>query len=371
MADIDSTVEAIAAASSLDSRVSLIRRIPEDFGTAQHAAVYSAVAKQVYVPDLAPDFAYVSWREDYELEPFMSTYDRAAQLTSGFTKVNSAELVIAIEQDATTLRIFRVLLGFTPQEFAAATAIVAKELELPAVGVSKLRSLEAGTQSADERTAGVCAELIHRVMTGVMFEAPVGDFRTKLDKPDTAQGWVSVRRYAEQGVPFGMFLHQRQYGGAFRQLLDATSTRRGNILEDAVEQLLEGAGVSFVRTGSHNQAEIERKFSITVKPAPDFVIFDGGRQLRAILECKGANDGGTARDKAARFRSLRTESNRLGGVPLVAVLSGLGWTRTMDALGPVIRDTDGRVFTLANLPTMLSVEPFTGLAQKATKELDR
>ena len=105
-------------------------------------------------------------------------------------------------------------------------------------------------------------------------------------------------------MPYSIFLHQRHYGGAFRQVLDATSGRRG------------------------------------------------------MLECKGTNDGGTARDKALRFQRLRDESVRLGGIPLVAVLGGIGWSRVNDTLGPVVRDTDGRVFTLANLPELLMTTPF-------------
>jgi len=31
-----------------------------------------------------------------------------------------------------------------------------------------------------------------------------------------------------------MFLHQRLYGGAFRQILDATSTKRGDLIEEEV-----------------------------------------------------------------------------------------------------------------------------------------
>ena len=87
---------------------------------------------------------------------------------------------------------------------------------------------------------------------------------------DTAAGWSSVQAYARDGVPFAMFLHQRHYGGAFRQLLDATSTERGNLIEDAVEELLEAHGISFVRTGAHNQREIEERFEVAVHPAPDF-----------------------------------------------------------------------------------------------------
>jgi hypothetical protein len=39
--------------------------------------------------------------------------------------------------------------------------------------------------------------------------------------------------------------------------------------------------------------------------------------------------------------------------------------RTADALGPVIRDTDGRVFTLATLDDMMTVQPFPNLVGSA------
>lgn len=239
--------------------------------------------------------------------------------------------------------------------------MVASDGELPAVSTSAVKSLEAGNRPRHEVAIRCCAETIGRAMAGTLFPAAGPGLTSKLEKPDTAQGWDSVRSYATQGVPLPTFLHQRHYGGAFRQLLDATSTRRGDLLEDAVELLLADAGVPFIRTGSHNQAEIETRFGVTVRPAPDFVFFDDSDTLRGLLESKGANDGGTARDKASRFRSLREEAARLGGVPLFAMLGGLGWTRVGDALGPVVRDTDGRVFTLATLADILSVDPLPTL----------
>lgn len=51
----------------------------------------------------------------------------------------------------------------------------------------------------------------------------------------------------------------------------------------------------------------------------------------------------------------------MGGIPVFAVLGGVGWRRTGDALGPVVRDTDGRVFTLETLNEMLGVEPLPSL----------
>lgn len=133
----------------------------------------------------------------------------------------------------------------------------------------------------------------------------------------------------------------------------AILARRGAVLP-----VLPGHGIRFIRTGSHNQDEITARFEIAVRPAPDFVVYDTAGGLRAMLECKAANDGGTARDKALRFARLRDESVRLGGVPLIAVLGGLGWTRVNDTLGPVIRDCDDRVFSVSNLPDMLTVTPF-------------
>jgi hypothetical protein len=50
-------------------------------------------------------------------------------------------------------------------------------------------------------------------------------------------------------------------------------------------------------------------------------------------------------------------------VPLFAVLAGLGWRRAADALGPAVRDTDGRVFTMPTLQEMLTVQPFPDLVR--------
>jgi hypothetical protein len=52
-------------------------------------------------------------------------------------------------------------------------------------------------------------------------------------------------------------------------------------------------------------------------------------------------------------------------VPVFAVLACLGWRRTADTLGPVVRDTDGRVFTIRTLEAMMTVEPFGGLRREA------
>lgn len=360
---IEATVEAVASAPSWEARVSLIRKIPETFGTAQHAGVYSALAARIYVPNLAQDFAYVYWRDEYELGPLEAAYRAAFDLTRGFTAVTPEDLTRTILTSPITLRIFRLLVAFTAQEFAEALSSVAHDVGGKALSPSRIKAIEAGG-TIPAPAAALCATVIDRAMGGQLFPPPATDaLKSKIHKPDTIDGWNTVRLYARDGVPLAVFLHQRHYGGAFRQLLDATSSDRGGVLETAVASLFDARGVSYLQTGSSDQPEIARRFGVTVRPAPDFVVFSERDTLRAILECKFANDGGTARDKAARFRSLRAEASRLGGIPVFAVLAGLGWKRTADALGPVVQHTDGRTFTLPNLNEMLTVQPFPDLVR--------
>lgn len=78
MTDIDATAAEVAETRDWNARVGLIRRIPEVFGKALHRDVYARIAERVYVPNLAPDFAYVHWRDEYELGPIEEAYTVAS-----------------------------------------------------------------------------------------------------------------------------------------------------------------------------------------------------------------------------------------------------------------------------------------------------
>ncbi|OBI24306.1 hypothetical protein [Mycolicibacter sinensis] len=361
---VAATVEDIVAAPTWEERVRRIRLVPQKHGIAEHTEIYASVARILYVPNLAPDFAYIHEDSFYELPYFQQAYDAAHSATNGFTNVDVDTLAGVIEANPRTLLPLRTILGFTKTEFAHATTVVAGVLDLAALSASKVDSMERRATRTTTEQARVAAMTLVRVLDGTLFAEPPTGLRRKQDKPDTAGGWDTVRQTAQDGVSYATFLHQRHYGGAFRQVLDARSTSRGDTLEDAVAQLFCSNGIQFVRTGSVNQAEIADRFEIHVTPAPDFVVFKthgGTDTVRAMLECKTINDGGTARDKAPRFKNLRDECTRLGGIPLFAVLGGMAWTRVNDTLGPVVRDTDGRVFSPSNLDEMLAVSPFPEL----------
>jgi hypothetical protein len=358
MATLEETVQRIVSAGTWDQRVAQIRLVSQNHGTAQHQEIYARVAREVYVPHLAPDFAYIHSAEFYDLPAFQDAYAAATAATAEFTDLSEGTLAAAIEDNPRMLLALRTILGLIGKEFAQSTQLVAEPLGIKAISAGKVDAMERSGTAVTAEQAMLVARTILHVMDGSLFGDPPGDLHRKQEKYDTQQGWGTVRTLARDGVPYAAFLHQRHYGGAFRQLLDATSTRRGNLLEDAVEELFVEQGVPHIRTGSHNQADIAKRFEISVQPAPDFVVYDDSGTLRGMLECKLVNDGGTARDKALRFERLRAESMRLGGVPLLAVLAGLGWGRVNDTLGPVVRDTEGRVFTLATLPEMMNVAPF-------------
>jgi hypothetical protein len=356
------TIAEIVEAPTWDQRIAKIRLIPQRHGTAEHPEIYAAVARLAYVPDLAPDYAYIHGADFYGQRYFEEVYAAAAKSTAGFTKVSESDLAAAIADNPRILLVLRTIVGFTKEEFSQSTRLAGKTVDLPPLTPSKVDSMERKGTAATPEQARIAAATLCRIMDSSLFGKPPGNLLSKQAKPDTKAGWASVRHFASGGVPFPLFLHQRHYGGAFRQILDATSTLRGNLIEDAVESLFTDNGIPFLRTGTGgNQAVIAERFEVQVTPAPDFVIYDNSGSLRAMLECKTINDGGTARDKAPRFALLRRESIRLGGVPLIAVLGGTGWARVNDTLGPVVRDTDGRVFTLATISRMLSVFPFPSL----------
>jgi transcriptional regulator with XRE-family HTH domain len=250
MATAEVTVTLIERAVSWDERVARIRNVPTLHGTAEHKEIFAEVARRLYVPHLSPDFAYVPVDAFYDLPTFQAAYSAADRATEHFTRISVEHLALVLNEDPTILLPLRVLLGLTRQELAAATKLVAEPLDLKALSASKVDNMERKGSKPTPDQARIVAETIDRAMAQTLFGDPPGELRSKQDKPDTADGWESVHRYAVEGVPLAMFLHQRHYGGAFRQLLDATSTKRGDQIEDVVEALFVQHRIPYIRTGS-------------------------------------------------------------------------------------------------------------------------
>ena len=73
----------------------------------------------------------------------------------------------------------------------------------------------------------------------------------------------------------------------------------------------------------------------------------------------GANDGGTARDKAARIANVAVAAEAAGLTPM-AVIDGIGWVRR-DALVQTLQATHGLTFSLSNLEALVTVPEIVAL----------
>ena len=79
-----------------------------------------------------------------------------------------------------------------------------------------------------------------------------------------------------------------------------------------------------------------------------------------IIESKVAEDGGTARDKAARIKNAADAARDRGLLPC-AVVDGKGWSERPNALVDVVIATEGRTYSLTTLPHLLDIPEIINL----------
>jgi hypothetical protein len=149
----ESLLTAIQSAPTLNERVRLVRQVPEIFGKASQQEVYAEIAKTVYVKDLAPDFAFVHWREEYELAEIEAAYESAYEATDAFEKTSPQDIADAVVRTPRALRIFRLLLGLTTQEFSASTLIIASQTGLGQIANGTIKNIESGKSITPEMAA--------------------------------------------------------------------------------------------------------------------------------------------------------------------------------------------------------------------------
>lgn len=311
--------------------------------------------RPVYESRLTPQFHAVPWGQSlHERAAFRAVYQSADKLTAGFTMTAEADLLDALEADPRTLIVFRLILGYTTAELVAA-------LELVNVKTSKVvvEALEKGQGATTPARAAVLAG-VAKAVTGVIERdlfaldktLPPEDFKSRLDKMDTEAGWASVQRAAGGGVDYADLLYERYVDGPWLAARAAYSEKKGRLIEDAVEKLLTDARVPF----DHDPEELVTKGLLPSRP--DYVL-PSVAAPKVTLEAKGADDGGTARDKAARIAAVAVRAHAHGWTPL-AVIDGNGWKRR-DALVQTLEATRGLTFSLENVALILDVPEVAAL----------
>ncbi len=168
----------------------------------------------------------------------------------------------------------------------------------------------------------------------------------RLDKADTRSGLVSVRSSAELGIPYSILLYERLLGRPFAGHRDSISELIGNIVENAIEDVLFRAGISYRKT---KRAEHLDGFD----QVPDFFV-PNEFNPKVIIEAKLTEDDGTARDKVTRVQHLSSLSidDQFPAQPkfeVVACIAGRGFGIRREDMKKLLLATRGKVFTLQNM----------------------
>jgi len=168
----------------------------------------------------------------------------------------------------------------------------------------------------------------------------------RLDKVDTRSGLSSLRHSASEGVPYAMLLYERFLGRPFASHRDSVSALVGMVMENAVQEELRRAGISFRQTGHAERLE-------GFDQAPDFVVPDEYNP-RIVIEAKITEDDGTARDKVTRIQHLASlgqgrERRGQPGFGVIACIDGRGFGVRREDMRKLLEATRGKVFTFETL----------------------
>lgn len=173
----------------------------------------------------------------------------------------------------------------------------------------------------------------------------------RLAKFDTKDGLDSLRYASKEDVPYAVLLYERYLGRPFAGHRDSISELVGEVMENAIEERLRLAGVSYRKTG---RAERIPGFG----QAPDFCVPDE-TDPAVIIEAKITSDDGTARDKVDRMKELETQRNEhvAAGRPsyeVVACIDGRGFRQRREDMRQLLLRLVGKVFTTATLDDLIS-----------------
>jgi len=309
---------------------------------------------------LSMTFQAVAWNKEvlYEHTSFREIYQRVLERTEGFSSVDDGNVAAILVDYPPSLLVFRSIAALSLDE----VSLLLRETQGLSLSKDQMREFELGREvgKADvqrwNKASGPLAKIICDAIGGNLLElphtAPKTLFRDRKDKTDTRQGWRGVRVTAEHGVPYWELLYQRYVGGFFRQAMDASSSIKGDILEVAIVHLLNTNHVPFYRTRPREKIP-------SWEQAPDFLLPNRENPTLA-LEAKLAEDGGTARDKAARVERFCIEARKKGVLP-IAVIDGKGFYRLNDVTAPILKNTRGETYTLKTLERLLTLPQIAAL----------
>jgi len=292
-----------------------------------------------------------------EFPIFEKGYEGLKRATRDFQDVTPEAIAPVVQQFPIALIVLRCILGFTPPEWAY-YASRSTGIEIPqgtARTIDRNIRLEPDKPLnpnrggvTDQRISALIATACEILKQGAP-EVPA-DRLHRIDKADTASGLLGVRSMADLGVPYSILLYERFLGRPFAGHRDSIRELVGNLVENAIEDVLAQAGISFRKT-----RRAERLPGLD--KAPDFVI-PNEFNPQVMIEAKLTEDDGTARDKVTRVQHLCQLS--MAGQPpdrprfeVIACIAGRGFGVRREDMKKLILATRGKVFTLQNMDRLV------------------
>ena len=291
-----------------------------------------------------------------EFSVFENGHEALKRAAGGFRNVTPGTIAPVVFQTPMSLIVLRCMLGFTPPEWAYyATRHTGVEVTQGAARTID-RNIRMKPQAALSTRGSVTEQRIRALIAGACHalesEVPEKSPGTlhRLEKADTAAGLLSVQSSSELGIPYSILLYERLLGRPFAGHRDSISELVGNIVENAIEDVLSRAGISYRKT---KRAERLAGFD----QAPDFVV-PNEFNPQVVIEAKLTEDDGTARDKVTRVQHLGSLSmdGRPPGKPrfeVVACIAGRGFGVRREDMKKLLLSTRGKVFTLQNMSQLL------------------
>jgi hypothetical protein len=329
----------------------------------------------ITIMDLTSEFLLMPTGPAFIKYPdFRAAFEALKKRTRGFFDFTEEQIFCALLEDSRALCVLRSILGMTPPEWAE---LVRSEfgVDIPQNAarvldrkcredIGYIRRIEGryrnqitkmGSSQFVERPATLkrIDALIRAAIHFISQGAPVEEngFIHRMAKFDTSKGIESLRYSARENVPYAVLLYERYLGRPFAAHRDAVSELVGEVIENAIENLLRKRGVTYRKTG---RAERIPGFG----QAPDFCIPDELKPA-VIIEAKITSDDGTARDKVARIKVLETQRNQhvSEGWPhyeVVACIDGRGFRQRRQDMRQLLLRLEGKVFTIASLDQLVN-----------------
>jgi hypothetical protein len=305
---------------------------------------------------LASEFLTLPKGEGFvDYQAFEAGYEALKKATGGFASLPRADVLKTVLDAPISFVVLRSMLGFTPPEWA----YIATQRHGAEINQGFARTLDRKVRLSPLAPLRPSPDMLKRIEAMVQTACELleeGCPKVKpgqihrLQKADTVGGLAALRNMAAIGAPYAMLLYERFLGRPFAGHRDSVSELVGDGLENAIEEQLAKAGISFRKT---RRAEKLPGFD----QAPDFIV-PSEFNPQVVIEAKLTEDDGTARDKVTRIQHLGWVS--VGGQPaakprfeVIACIAGRGFGVRLEDMKKLLLATRGKVFTPKTLDRLV------------------